>query len=384
MSSFSEILQSLMSFGLPENRTRQNEESKFQDNRGDDNPSKNRNISFHPVIKDVLAVKDSLIKKLPIEIIDNIIDFAEYWPHTHVSVRQNSAIDSHRITAGINEDEFLLRSYPLGYIPKENDPTDLSFQTHSFATNPPTPGYECANSSPECTRRNLIYWAEESKMRGEFPCRKIVFTLQSHDQGWGGIDGCKGTYSNSFTWFDVGKEEACMFEKPRKLSPGQPGDSNTQGLEIDSGTILQPYFVVSPLTFRNESLENIDVICSSRTISPQTDSCITTSRLPRTDQTNISKFNHPLLPDSNVLQKNVAAEINTKKHVITWSYDDNIDPESAAGDNLENMGRGRATSNGEYVRSLKIGQIVTVWGKSRFRNWINHVEEVMIDIYWAV
>ncbi|RKF63725.1 hypothetical protein OnM2_023007 [Erysiphe neolycopersici] len=330
--------------------------------------------SFQPAVGDVLAAKASLLNKLPIEIVDTIIDFAEYWPHTHIGVKQNSAIDSYRITAGINEDEFLLRSYPLGYIPKENDPTDLSFQTHSFATNPPLPGYDCTGYSQGCTKKTLQLWAEESKMRGEFPCRKIVFTLQSHDQGWGGIAGCRGTYRNSFTWFDIGKEEACMFEKS---SPGQAESSNTEVPEIRNTTLHMPYFSPS-LAIHVESSQGIDVICTTRTISPTTSSSISTSHLE------VCGFNHPLLPDSNVLQKNVAAVIENTKHVITWSYDDHIDPESTAGDELENMGRGRATGNGEYVRSLKCGQIVTVWGKSRFRNWINHVEEVTIDIYWAV
>lgn len=42
-----------------------------------------------PTVEDVLEVKDILgdAAKLPIEIIDNIIDFAEYWPRTSVVTR---------------------------------------------------------------------------------------------------------------------------------------------------------------------------------------------------------------------------------------------------------------------------------------------------------
>lgn len=38
------------------------------------------------------------------------------------------------------------------------------------------------------------------------PCRKIVFSLKSHDQGWGGDPEYKGTYESSWTWFEAGLE----------------------------------------------------------------------------------------------------------------------------------------------------------------------------------
>ncbi|POS82875.1 hypothetical protein EPUL_005162 [Erysiphe pulchra] len=376
MSVLGGILNSLVSIAILGDDEAADFESETHDNRAVEAMEQIMKEPFQPSVEDVLATKESLLNKLPIEIVDFIIDFAEYWPHTHIGVKQNSAIDSHRITAGINEDEFLLRSYPLGYIPRENDPTDLSFQTQGFATHPPLPGYDCTRYYQDCTRKTLQLWAEESNIRGEFPCRKIVFTLQSHDQGWGGIAGCRGTYTNSFTWFDVGKEEVCLFEKPISR---QAEFSNSEGPEISYNIFDVPYFVLSPsLLIHVESSDEINVICTSQTISPTTNSNIGSSDLK------VHSFNHPLLPDSNVLQKNVAAVIESKKHVITWSYDDHIDPESLAADGLEKIGRGRATGNGEFVRSLKCGQIVTVWGKSRFRNWISHVEEVTIDIYWAV
>jgi hypothetical protein len=90
------------------------------------------------------------------------------------------------------------------------------------------------------------------------------------------------------------------------------------------------------------------------------------------------------LPDAWVLQKNVTANRNTKKHVITWSYNDDIDRDSLEADELEKQGRGCATGSGERVRDLKVGDVVTVWAKSRFPGWVNTVERVRIDVYWAV
>jgi hypothetical protein len=61
-----------------------------------------------------------------------------------------------------------------------------------------------------------------------------------------------------------------------------------------------------------------------------------------------------------------------------------MDPDSIDGKKLDEEGRGRATGNGEYVRNLKVGDVVTLWGKARYGGWVNYVEEVKIDVYWAV
>ena len=54
------------------------------------------------------------------------------------------------------------------------------------------------------------------------PCRRIVFTIRSHDQGWGGDPGDAGTYNGSWTWFEVGLERWC------KLGPVQPATAAEQ------------------------------------------------------------------------------------------------------------------------------------------------------------
>lgn len=108
MSFFGGLLNSLISMALPGDDKAASVESKTQDNGAGETAEQIMKEPFQPAVEDVLAAKDSLLNKLPIEIVDTIIDFAEYWPHTHIGVKQNSAIDSYRITAGINEDEFLV------------------------------------------------------------------------------------------------------------------------------------------------------------------------------------------------------------------------------------------------------------------------------------
>lgn len=106
--------------------------------------------------------------------------------------------------------------------------------------------------------------------------------------------------------------------------------------------------------------------------------------VPTSGNSDTHIFEHALNPTRNVLHKNVSADKNTKQHIVVWSRDDNISPDSLEGNALEIQGRGRDTGTGEFVRDLKIGDVVTVWAKARFPGWVNVVEEVKVDVYWGV
>ncbi|CCU82869.1 unnamed protein product [Blumeria hordei] len=350
-------------------------------------PSKQGSVCHKPSVADAFAVREILLEKLPIEMVDIIIDSAEYWPHTRVALGQglpeisSQSNTSISIVAGTNENCFLLRSYPLGYIPKVNEPSNVSFESKEYPNISPRPGVtpDKTPSTLELTRKTISQWTDESQTRGEFPCRRIVFTIKSHDQGWGGSFGHRGTYQGSFTWFEVGKEKMICVKD--KILKGNVIDIGGDLINLqDLPQILLPDSVLEV----PERLEPVRPVCTTQTLSPAINSLTVESshlgEAPRTEQ----RFFHPLLPDQNILQKNLTAIGSTKEHVIVWSYDDDIDPESEAANELEKNGRGCYTGNGSYVRSLRPGDIVTVWGKSRFNHWVNYVEGLNIDVYWAV
>ena len=60
---------------------------------------------YEPTVEDVVSVKTFFFKKyaLPIELLDAIIDFAEYWPHTTTKLTQQTSIRS-----GSREDQMLV------------------------------------------------------------------------------------------------------------------------------------------------------------------------------------------------------------------------------------------------------------------------------------
>jgi hypothetical protein len=128
------------------------------------------------------------------------------------------------------------------------------------------------------------------------------------------------------------------------------------------------------------SANSSPVVCSLRTLVPGT----VARNPPVNEGENSHIFSHNLHEPPDCLQKNVTAIRDTKEHVITWSCDDNINPEAAEAMELEKLGRGRASANGEFVRNMKLGDVVTVWAKARFHGWVNVIDEVKIDVYWAV
>lgn len=84
----------------------------------------------------------------------------------------------------------------------------------SYKTMDPKPWPETREFPDNATADVLKGWGKSSLPRGEYPCRKIVFTVKSGDQGWGGGAG-RGTYNDSFTWFDTGLERVSAFRESK-------------------------------------------------------------------------------------------------------------------------------------------------------------------------
>jgi hypothetical protein len=255
----------------------------------------------------------------------------------------------------------------------------------------PTPLSQPGDFPQNATQEIIDKWTREYSSRGEFPCRKIVFTIKSHDQGWGGPPACRGTYKGSSTWFDVGLEKVSALRNnqlppfqctgppvPDGLHSRSDTEKYLEGFMKASGADLLPYFEVSDPQSTNAN--SAPIICCTRTITPTTESRQTFGDNPETKQF----FCHTLNPGLNCLQKNRTATRDSIEHKITWSCFDNTDPDSIDGKKLDDEGRGRASANGEYVRNLKVGDVVTVWGKARYGGWVNTIEEVKIDVYWVV
>jgi hypothetical protein len=98
-----------------------------------------------------------------------------------------------------------------------------------------------------------------------------------------------------------------------------------------------------------------------------------------------SHYDHRLLPTlDHKIQCNRTAGSELEHHHIEWHWTDAIDPHSNEGQDLETVGRGSATGDGTFIRNLRVGDMVTVWGRARFPGWRNIVQKVQVRVYWAL
>ncbi|KAB5547188.1 hypothetical protein GE09DRAFT_1130259 [Coniochaeta sp. 2T2.1] len=294
-----------------------------------------------PSILDVLVVKAMLAKacKLPVELVNTILDLAEYWPHT--TSEWSGGPLSIFGGRGDRENVFLLRSKPLGFTKPPADPNlPLDYETTPSAPQPLQREHTLETFQEAISSPNPLL---------EHPCRKIVFTLRSHDQGWGGDPTHHGTYEGSWTWFDAGLE---------KFDAGAGGGEANDAAEAANFSWTKLRSVWPSVVTRHEEGE------------------------PDGHQ-----FRHDLQPDpDHKIQANVLGRRSFTDHTVEWKWTDDIDPSGgdARLEELARSGRGTGTANGEFVRKLTLGDVVTVWGRARFPAWTNTVERVRINVYWAV
>ncbi|PHH71998.1 hypothetical protein CDD80_4836 [Ophiocordyceps camponoti-rufipedis] len=281
-----------------------------------------------PTPDDIVLLRAALhrAKGLPPDIVDCIFDFAEFWARSSSVVNYgNEMRQSKSIVASCpQENTFLLRSPPLGLTHVCRGNVRLAEELVYDSSE--------ARPIPLTRERDAAYFSrlvDYPTPRLVNPCRKIVFSIRSRDQGWGTHDG----------------DEKCTYDARR-----------------DSSTETPPALPV----------------CGLRPVQP------TINVLTDQDETRYL-YDHPLLPDDRYnICRNKAACPDWQDHVVTWSYLDDVEPTSDAGADLHQKGRGRASADGSFVRGLRLGDVVTVWGKARFPQWINKVESVHIDVYWAV
>jgi len=193
------------------------------------------------------------------------------------------------------------------------------------------------------------------------PCRKIIFTIRSRDQGQSRNYADHGTYNGSYTWFSAGIER--------------------WGTGLTTPTQRQRRFQ------QQQQQQPANILSQLGTLSPE----VAAQPRSRGSSSNSSRgglyrFNHPLHASEDLLiQKNLTASKGKMiEHRVEWSHDDDTHPNSPEAEMLlRGRGRGKATGNGEFVRDLMVGDVVTVWAAARNPGWTNWVESVKIEVYWA-
>lgn len=360
---------------------------------------------YEPTPMDILVVKMMLQQglNLPAEVVLSILDFAEYWPHTSATLDSSFVTNSGRDTenrfvvrpASLPEESISsfylltdsqLRTKPLGLIKK----TQEDEHSYTFTRVPP----KALSDGGEYSLSQFQTWIGGPTDTIEHPCRKIVFTITSHDQGWSNTARHdRGSYRGSYTWFEAGLErfdrkfdsEDTSDEKVAGAVPVQRSAFNEEApTEATAGETSEA---------ANFHEKTFDDNGESSSDNNERGDCMPDS-YPSVDalrpiypilqaEADPPAHHFELLPSPQyTIQHNKTATRTPTTHTIVWSCKDNINPPTAQ--HLKDVGRGEQTGTGEFVRNLKLGDVVTVWAKSRFGGWANHVDAVKVDVYWAL
>lgn len=304
--------------------------------------------------EDVQEVKRILAKtrNLPLELVDIILDCAQYWACSTTTIDYTNLQPGNHMSvygSSLRENEFLLRTQPLGLTKWTPSSDDL----WKVVTPPKTLEEEYPESK-------LLNFADAATAQAsEHPVRKVVFDITSCDQGHSSHREDFGTYRSSFTWFDAGLER---FDAKNECLPECPDRTSSEPNNDEDSS--QP-----------NDAEKIPT-CAIRPVWPPI--------VPR-DGKQEMRYYHELLPTADhLIQANKHASREMNHHHVEWSWDDQVDPDSVEAMKLKDIGRGPATANGEFVRNLKIGDMITVWARSRFPGWTNKIQKVEVRVYWAI
>ncbi|KAH6980905.1 hypothetical protein BKA56DRAFT_486020 [Ilyonectria sp. MPI-CAGE-AT-0026] len=310
--------------------------------------------AFSPSPIDIVVARIMLARglKLPTDLVNVIFDHAEYWAH---SSNEIDYIAEHGDPLSIlgkspTNNRLVLRAFPVGLTGLTDANERELAEELAWDKNEAKPLPLSREHDPEYFKR-LPDYPMPTLVR---PVRKIVFSICSADQGWGGELGNRGTYKGAWSWFEAGLER---FDADQTCTP-----DCTYDVRFKSSLSKE-----SPLP-----------VCGLRPLNPEIE--------PIPEGNGKFQYKHPINHiESLVVQRNMTATKDSQDHVITWSYLDNIRSDSLEAKEIDELqGRGRETLDGSFVRDLKLGDVVTLWAKARFPGWKNNVEKVKIDVYWAV
>ncbi|KAL7942564.1 hypothetical protein V8C42DRAFT_331361 [Trichoderma barbatum] len=297
---------------------------------------------FEPTLSDVLVVRAMLSQAVILpELVGTILDYAEYWARSSTKAQPDFSIHAENVGDGefdFQGSTFLLRSFPVGLTEEAigHEGSDI-YPRFAYQTTPITP-WPIEKAYDRGFFQDLI----KNTSTHSNPVRKIVFRIRSHDQGWT-TDDRPGPFIAAKTWFEAGIER---FDAEH---------------ECERCTDMRKL----PL-------------CKLRTVEPQMEGTVSRNGVPGY-RYGISPWKGP-----REIQRNRMAFSEWTNYEVTWTCRDVVAPDSEEAQQAMEQGKGKMDGDGQFVRNLKLGDVITVWGRAMHRGWVNVVDTVEMDVYWAL
>ncbi|EIW86092.1 hypothetical protein CONPUDRAFT_140814 [Coniophora puteana RWD-64-598 SS2] len=313
-----------------------------------------------PSISDVLLVKSHLSQppaSLPVELIDIILDDASYWPCSTSTVEKLDGVGS---AHGGVLDKVCMRSLPLAVEGTEGESMwheqmeqhrlgelddELGGEMPVFEKTGPALG-----PRPRCPT--------EGGVRGYRNTSGAGIGNSGADTGAGVGTTQEAGAGAKVGWRDAGAK--ATWAPPRGQFPCRKIE-----FELCSRDQGWSWCRVLGKTYER-SFTWFDAL------------------IERADVDDSKSEQHPNVPGAFHLQRNVLAKREWAQHKITWHYLDAIKEGSPEAKEADRMGRGWASLDGQMVRTLKAGDNIALWMRSRLPGSSMDVSKAKITVWWAV
>ncbi|KAL8646557.1 MAG: hypothetical protein Q9210_006073 [Variospora velana] len=335
--------------------------------------------------------------KLPLEIVDLILDYAEFWPHTTCTTQYRTVVYSD-LKGGLWTRDWRSLPFSMDHGPVTDEYRIMPKNAFLLRTQPL--GVQTRDPTTTVKSGVVSRWKQKLKRdrrprgssdstwlppRGLRPCRKVVFEILSHQEA---TDFTEPQYGDSPTWLDVSVErilpEQDAVDPPIwTTSMNEEWGDELMGRTADSARLLLLKRVPgAALPFDRQPKQ------ASLTSSPIDNHPVQLFETRRT------KPSLSATTRQNVVQQNYQGNAINRQHVVTWRYDDTFDMDSSEGDEI--LTETGSHSNGDFVRQLESGESIILWARARGRPrnlmndkagadpCINVVDRVRMHVFWAV
>jgi hypothetical protein len=321
-------------------------------------------LEYTPSEDDLAAVRSSFLEflPLPLELVDPILDYAEYWPSLNASRNINTVVRNDGTCCYIVTPPFPAPGDDVVSVPTYNNPDGSAARTPD--TDKPMP----------ILHRSI---------------RRIRIKTLSHDQGWGGEWGDRGTYNGSWTWFEaviIDPSIASSLERYISNPSTIPNSDTDTDTDTDSGP--------------GSDSDSRDLSHAKPfLLSPDDFSMIKSAGSPKRTKRSHSPPRHWHI------QSNVTSRSTWKDHTIIWDAHDDLDVDVDENSNAtanrstdNNDGnqnntkvdqwknysewKGRMNMGHEVVQLLKPGDRLAVIARAQFPGWENHVSAVSVEVFY--
>ena len=322
------------------------------------------------------AWQAAVVKKLlgnlpmPLELIELIMDFAEYWPCTSTNMDSSVAVLSDNSISIMQFDSIMFTYHH--WVPEAVGESIL-LRTEPLAFGSPAPRRKktlwISRGNHASDSESLNNQLRELPHCGRYPVRKIVFTIISRQDAKKAspqdIDCC---------WYDTGSFEAALVKvlprrAPQYSSKGLQGENNNVASKHDSNTTTSQGKPTSSFLRSVHSALQAPLswkLRSARTKS-QLDSLATEQLIWHT-----------------VSRHSCEHKLN-ESHIMVWRNEDSsMDTKTRAGE--------YARKGGALIRNMEVGDSILLRATTRRRDsWVGHplafmnyVVSASVCVYWAV